>query len=137
VLKKIVLYSGFVILFLWWIYRKMYHPDETGIYKVKTEEIISYDTIVGPAEGTALPAESFTTWKKFAKGGTSSIAILVTDTNSSWLASGPRIKIHRSSLFNYSKLQSGSQAPDCNGLSGTFRKIPETGCVKAYSTAPA
>lgn len=85
-LKKIVLYSGFVILFLWWIYRKMYHPDETGIYKVKTEEIISYDTIVGPAEGTALPAESFTAWKKFAKGGTSSIAILVTDTNSSWLA---------------------------------------------------
>lgn len=85
-LKKIVLYSGFIILFIWWIYRKMYHPDETGIYQVQTEDIIRYDSLSGPEVGTVLPEQNTTSWKNFAKGSTSGIAILLTDTHSSWLA---------------------------------------------------
>ncbi len=75
-----------MILFGWWIYRKLYHPDETGIYHVKQSDIVRFDTINGPQEDLRIPQEVVTPWTRFAKGSTSRVAILLTDTNSSWLA---------------------------------------------------
>lgn len=75
-----------MILFGWWIYRKLYHPDETGIYNVKQSDIVEFDTIKGPQQDLRIPLEVVTPWTRFAKGSTGRVAILLTDTNSSWLA---------------------------------------------------
>jgi hypothetical protein len=85
-IKKLIIYSGFVLLLGWWIYRKLYHPDETGIYKVNQSDIVHFDSIRGPEGALHIPLQVFTPWTKFAKGSTSRVAILLTDTNSSWLA---------------------------------------------------
>lgn len=64
----------------------MYHPDETGVYEVKYTEMAHFDELNGPENATLIPRDSFTSWTRYAKGGKSRMAILLTDTNSSWLA---------------------------------------------------
>ena len=45
-----------------------------------------FDGVAGPLEKSVLPVESATPWTQFDRGGTSRLAILLTDLHSEWLA---------------------------------------------------
>ncbi len=51
----------------------------------RDQHVYRFDGVYGPAEKTVIPDESATSWTQFDHGELSRLAILLTDTNSSWL----------------------------------------------------
>jgi hypothetical protein len=51
----------------------------------RDQHVYRFDGVSGPTEKTVVPDEGTTSWTKFDHGGTSRLAILLTDPDSSWL----------------------------------------------------
>jgi hypothetical protein len=52
---------------------------------IRPPEIILFEGVEGPADPTPLAVSAPADWRAFAGGGTSRLAVLLTDTTSSWL----------------------------------------------------
>lgn len=62
--------------------RKNEYPES---YTVRSADVFVAKGIVGPEDRSLLPERSPSTWKSYSEGGTSRLAVLLTDTASSWL----------------------------------------------------
>ena len=51
----------------------------------RDQHVYRFDGVSGPTEKTVVPDEGTTSWTQFDRGGTSRLAILLTDPDSSWL----------------------------------------------------
>lgn len=60
--------------------------DNSGSFRVNATDMNVFPNIEGPVEKTPLPVLNPASWEKYKTGNTSRLAILLTDTDSAWLA---------------------------------------------------
>src|SRR4051812_45255307 len=59
--------------------------DYPEIYDVRQNEIFIANNILGPEDHSTFPPRISTSWRSYSAGYPSRLAILLTDTNASWL----------------------------------------------------
>ncbi|MDR3588255.1 MAG: hypothetical protein P4N41_01175 [Negativicutes bacterium] len=60
--------------------------DNSGKFKLSPDRLYPFAGVEGPADATVIPKEELTPWQKFSGGGKTRLAVLLTDTDSDWLA---------------------------------------------------
>jgi len=60
--------------------------ENSGKVQVNPADMLVFPNVAGPADKAPLPVPKTTSWEKYKNGTTSRMAILLTDTNSAWLA---------------------------------------------------
>ena len=54
-------------------------------YQARNSEVFAAKDVQGPLDHSQFPAQHITSWKQFENGSDSRLAILLTDTGSSWI----------------------------------------------------
>ena len=64
---------------------KTFVTGKPGVYNVSAKDVYRFNDLSGPEGKVALPQPNRTAWEKYQQGSRNRLAVLLTDTNSSWL----------------------------------------------------
>jgi len=69
----------------WWLVLVVVAAVGVGLFVLTPPSVLEYEGVEGPTAATPLLAAQPASWQAYADGGPSRLAVLLTDTVSSWL----------------------------------------------------